>query len=58
MAYDFSNPETQKLFAAEVKKRMDLFGMSREQAEMLVAVLMTEPDPLLMTAPGSARPRS
>jgi len=43
MAYDFSEPETQKLFEAEVKKRMELFGMSREQAETLVAVLMTAP---------------
>lgn len=43
MAYDFSKPETQKLFEAEVKKRMDRFGMSREQAEIFVAVLMTHP---------------
>ena len=40
---DFSKPETQEVFRREVKKRMDDFGMSREQAEMLVAVLMTGP---------------
>jgi hypothetical protein len=42
---DFSKPETQALYEAEVRKRVDLFGMSRQQAEMLVAVLMTEPPP-------------
>ena len=40
---DFSKPETQEVFRREVKNRMDDFGMSREQAEMLVAVLMTGP---------------
>lgn len=40
---DFSNRETQEIFRREVKKRMDDFGMSREQAEMLVAVLMSAP---------------
>jgi hypothetical protein len=43
VAYDFSKHETQKLFEAEVKKRMERYGMSREQAEMLVAVLMRDP---------------
>jgi hypothetical protein len=38
--FDFSKPETQALYEAEVRKRVELFGMSREQAEMLVAVLM------------------
>jgi hypothetical protein len=45
MTYDFSKPETQALYEAEVRKRVELFGMSRQQAEMLVAVLMTEPPP-------------
>jgi hypothetical protein len=39
MAYDFSKPETRELFEAEVQKRVDLLGMSRAQAEMLVAAL-------------------
>jgi hypothetical protein len=43
--YDFSKPETQALYAAEVRKRMDLFGMTLDQASMLVAALMTEPPP-------------
>lgn len=43
MAWDFSKPETREVYRREVKKRMDDFGMSREQAEMLVAVLMTDP---------------
>jgi hypothetical protein len=44
MPVDFSNPETKALYVAEVSKRMDApFYMSREQAEMLVAVLMTGP---------------
>lgn len=44
MGYDFSKPETKALFESEVQKRMDPpFLMSREQAEMLVAVLMTDP---------------
>ena len=29
-----------EVFRAEVKRRVDEFGMTREQAEMLVAVLM------------------
>jgi hypothetical protein len=41
--YDFSKPETHLLYEAEVRKRVDRFGMTRQQAEMLVAVLMTEP---------------
>jgi hypothetical protein len=42
--YDFSNPETKALFESEVRKRMEApFLMSRTQAEMLVAVLLTEP---------------
>ena len=49
MAYDFSKPETQKLLDAEVRKRMEPpFSMSREQAEMLVAALMS---PYSATAP-------
>jgi hypothetical protein len=44
-AYDFSKPETQALFEAEVKKRVELFGMTRQQAEMVVAALMTDPPP-------------
>lgn len=44
MAHDFSKRETQKLFVVEVRKRMEApFFMSRDQAEMLVAALMTEP---------------
>lgn len=43
MAVDFSKPETKAIFAREVQKRIDDFGMSRQQAEMLVAVLMTDP---------------
>jgi hypothetical protein len=44
MTHDFSKPETKELFEAEVRKRMDEpFLMSRVQAEMLVAALMTEP---------------
>lgn len=39
--FDFSSPETQAIFRREVKKRMDDLGMSREQAEMLVAAIMT-----------------
>lgn len=39
---DFSKPETRALYEAEVRKRMEApFYMSRKQAEMLVAVLMT-----------------
>ena len=45
MAFDFSKPETRELYQREVQKRIDEFGMGREQAEMLVAVLMTEPEP-------------
>ncbi len=41
--FDFSLPETQALYRREVQKRIDHFGMSREQAEMLVAVLMAGP---------------
>ena len=40
---DFSQPETRALYRREVQKRIDEFGMSREQAEMLVAALMTDP---------------
>lgn len=41
---DFSKPETKALYESEVRKRMEApFFMSRSQAEMLVAVLMTEP---------------
>ena len=41
---DFSKPETKSLFESEVRKRMEEpFFMSRDQAEMLVAVLMTDP---------------
>ncbi len=40
MQHDFSKPETRELYRREVQKRVDEFGMSREQAEMLVAVLM------------------
>lgn len=43
MQWDFSKPETQEVYRREVKKRMDDFGMSRVQAEMLVAVLMSDP---------------
>jgi hypothetical protein len=38
---DFSKPETRALYQAEVAKRVEL-GMSREEAEMLVAALMWE----------------
>jgi len=41
---DFSKPETRELYEHEVRKRIDEFGMSREQAEMLVAALMTATD--------------
>ena len=41
---DFSKPETKAIYESEVRRRMDEpFCMSREQAEMLVAVLMTKP---------------
>ncbi len=40
---DFSDPETKALYKREVQKRVDEFGMSYEQAQMLVAVLMREP---------------
>ena len=41
---DFSKRETRELYNAEVRKRMEApFFMSLEQAQMLVAVLMTEP---------------
>jgi hypothetical protein len=29
MTFDFSKPETQALYEAEVRKRVELFGMSR-----------------------------
>ena len=38
---DFSDPRTKALYKREVQKRVDEFGMSNEQAQMLVAVLMT-----------------
>jgi hypothetical protein len=51
MQYDFSRPETHHLFEIEVKKRMaPPFGMTRAQAEMLVASLMWSP-PVEMAAP-------
>ena len=43
MTFDFSKPETRALYEAEVRKRVELFGMAREQAETLVAVLMWDP---------------
>lgn len=44
MRYDFSKPETQKIFQQEVSKRMaPPLNMSRTQAEMLVATLMWSP---------------
>jgi hypothetical protein len=40
---DFSTPEGKALFEREVRKRTEPpFNMGREQAEMLVAVLLTE----------------
>ena len=40
MSFDFSKPETKQLYSLEVTKRIAL-GLSREQAEMLVAALMS-----------------
>ena len=39
---DFSDPDTRALYDREVKKRVDEFGMTIDQAQMLVAVLMTD----------------
>jgi hypothetical protein len=39
MTWDFSKPETREAYQREVKKRMDR-GLSREQAERLVAILI------------------
>lgn len=45
MKFDFSKPETKALYEAEVRKRIEPpFCMERNQAEMLVAALMWEPD--------------
>lgn len=39
--YDFSKPDTQKVFQQEVRKRMaPPLNMTRAQAEMIVAHLM------------------
>lgn len=38
---DFTKLETKELYRREVQRRIDEFGMSRMQAEMLVATLMT-----------------
>lgn len=44
MDFDFSKPETRELYEAEVRRRMQPpFFMSRLQAEMIVAVMMTDP---------------
>ena len=43
MKYDFSKPEIKALYEVTVKEKMNLLGCSREQAEMLVAALMTPP---------------
>ena len=43
--FDFSKPETQELYERTVRERQELLGCSREQAEMLVAALMTKPEP-------------
>lgn len=37
---DFGTTAAKTLFESEVRKRQELFGMFREQAEMLVAALM------------------
>lgn len=43
MGVDFSKPETKALYENEVRKRTESpFFMSREQAQMLVAVLMSD----------------
>jgi hypothetical protein len=42
MPWDFSKPETKAVFRHEVEKRITEFGLTREQAELLVAALMTE----------------
>jgi hypothetical protein len=49
---DFSIPEVRALYVSEVHKRMEapLF-MSLEQAQMLVAALMTEP---MMVSPATS----
>jgi len=40
---EFSDPDVRKAYEAEVIRRMDApFFMSREQAEMLVALLMMD----------------
>lgn len=52
---DFSDPDTQQIFEREVRKRMEPpFLMSRSQAEMLVAVLMSEHFGKTMKAKGRA----
>ncbi len=44
MGVDFSKPEVKALYENEVRKRTESpFSMPREQAEMLVAVLMSDP---------------
>jgi hypothetical protein len=44
MMVDFSTPEGKALFESEVRKRMEApFYMGREQAEMMVAVLLWHP---------------
>jgi hypothetical protein len=43
MPNDFSDPETKMLYAKEVAKRMELYGLSQSQAEIVVAVLMSDP---------------
>jgi hypothetical protein len=42
-AANFSDPETKALYDREVQQRIDEFGMSPDQAEMLVAALMIDP---------------
>ena len=43
-AVDFSKPETKALYETEVRIRMEPpFYMSRDQAEILVALLMWKP---------------
>lgn len=39
---DCGTTAAKTLFESEVRKRQKLFGMSGEQAEMLVAVLMSD----------------
>lgn len=41
--FDFSKPETRELYQREVQQGIDEFGMGREQAEMLVFAMMTDP---------------